>query len=110
VAVNPFYDAAVRSMGTSWHAFLTGAIDPSASIAIDKPPVDLWLQVASTRLLGFTPIALHLPEALGGILAVLALYDLLRVLFGGPRGWPARWRWPCCRSPSSRRAATRWTP
>ena len=86
VAVNPFYDASVRSMGTSWHAFLTGAIDPSASIAIDKPPVDLWLQVASTRLLGFTPLALHLPEALGGILAVLALYDLLRVLFGRAAG------------------------
>jgi 4-amino-4-deoxy-L-arabinose transferase-like glycosyltransferase len=85
VRVDPFYDAAVRSMGTSWHAFLTGAIDPSAGVAVDKPPVDLWLQVASTRLLGFTPTALHLPEALGGVAAVVALYDLLRVLFGrGP--------------------------
>jgi 4-amino-4-deoxy-L-arabinose transferase-like glycosyltransferase len=80
--LNPFYDAAVRSMGMSWHAFLTGAIDPSARVAVDKPPVDLWLQVASTKLLGFTPTALHLPEALGGVVAVLALYDLLGVLFG----------------------------
>jgi 4-amino-4-deoxy-L-arabinose transferase-like glycosyltransferase len=80
--LNPFYDAAVRSMGMSWHAFLTGAIDPSASVAVDKPPVDLWLQVASTKLLGFTPTALHLPEAIGGVVAVLALYDLLCVLFG----------------------------
>jgi 4-amino-4-deoxy-L-arabinose transferase-like glycosyltransferase len=79
---NSFYDAAVRSMGGSWHAFLTGAIDPSAAVAVDKPPVDLWLQVASTRLLGFGTIGLHMPEALGGTLAVLALYDLLRVLFG----------------------------
>ncbi|MGZ4275665.1 MAG: glycosyltransferase family 39 protein [Solirubrobacteraceae bacterium] len=85
VRVNPFYDAAVRTMGTSWHALLTGAMDPSGQVAVDKPPVDLWLQVASTKLLGFTPLALHLPEALGGIVAVLALYDLLRVLFGrGP--------------------------
>ncbi len=82
VRVDPFYDAAVRSMGGSWHAFLTGAIDPSGQVAVDKPPVDLWLQVASTRALGFTPFALHLPEALGGVLAVLALYDLLHTLFG----------------------------
>lgn len=80
--VNPFYDAAVRSMGESWHAFLTGAIDPTARVAIDKPPVDLWLQVASTKLLGFTPSALLLPAALGGIAAVVALYDLVRTVAG----------------------------
>ena len=80
--LNPFYDAAVRSMGTSWHAFLVGAFDPSARLAIDKPPVDLWLQVASTKVLGFTPAALLLPAALGGTLAVWALYDLLRTLVG----------------------------
>jgi len=79
---NSFYDAAVRSMGSSWHAFVTGAIDPSAAVSVDKPPIDLWLQVASTRLLGFGTVGLHLPEALGGTLAVLALFDLLRVLFG----------------------------
>jgi 4-amino-4-deoxy-L-arabinose transferase-like glycosyltransferase len=79
---NPFYDAAVRSMGGSWHAFFTGAIDPAATVSVDKPPADLWLQVASTKLLGFTTVGLHLPEALGGTLAVLALYDLLHVLFG----------------------------
>ncbi|UTI64473.1 glycosyltransferase family 39 protein [Paraconexibacter antarcticus] len=79
---DPFYDAAVRSMGGSWHAFITGAIDPSAAVAVDKPPVDLWLQVASTKLLGFGTLGLHLPEAIGGTLAVLALYDLLHTLFG----------------------------
>jgi 4-amino-4-deoxy-L-arabinose transferase-like glycosyltransferase len=79
---NSFYDAAVRSMSGSWHAFATGAIDPSATVAVDKPPVDLWLQVASTKLLGFGTFALHLPEALGGTLAVLALYVLLSTLFG----------------------------
>jgi len=82
VPSNSFYDAAVRSMGGSWHAFVTGAIDPSAAVSVDKPPIDLWLQVASTRLLGFDSLGLHLPEALGGTLAVLALFDLLRVLFG----------------------------
>jgi 4-amino-4-deoxy-L-arabinose transferase-like glycosyltransferase len=80
--LDPFYDAAVRSMGGSWHAFFTGAIDPAASVAIDKAPVDLWLQVATTKLLGFTPLALLLPAAIGGTLAVAALYDLVRTLAG----------------------------
>jgi 4-amino-4-deoxy-L-arabinose transferase-like glycosyltransferase len=71
-------------MGTSWHAFFVGAFDPSARVAIDKPPLDLWLQVASTKLLGFGPFALLLPAALGGTLAVVALHDLLRTL-AGPR-------------------------
>ena len=72
-ALNPFYDAAVRSMGLSWHNFFFGALDPSGKLAIDKPPVDLWLQV-STKLLGFNRDALALPEALGGIAAVALLY------------------------------------
>ena len=80
--LDPFYDASVRSMGASGHAFLVGALDPTAQLAIDKPPVDLWLQVASTRLLGFTPTALLLPAALGGIACVAALYVLLRTLLG----------------------------
>jgi 4-amino-4-deoxy-L-arabinose transferase-like glycosyltransferase len=73
-AQNPFYDAAVRSMGLSWHNFFFGALDPSGRLAIDKPPIDLWLQVASTKLLGFNRTALALPEALGGIAAVALLY------------------------------------
>ncbi len=80
VPTNPYYDAAVRSMGTSWAAFLSGAFEPGRRVAIDKPPVDLWLQVASTRLLGFNGVALLLPEALGGIALVAALMWLLRTL------------------------------
>jgi 4-amino-4-deoxy-L-arabinose transferase-like glycosyltransferase len=86
---DPYYDAAVRSMGTSWHALLVGAFEPGARVAIDKPPVDLWLQVASTRLLGFTTTALMLPAAIAGTLAVAALYDLTRVLFGRRAGLAA---------------------
>jgi 4-amino-4-deoxy-L-arabinose transferase-like glycosyltransferase len=84
-AVNPFYDASVRSMGQSWHAFFTGAIDPSAQVAIDKPPIDLWLQVAATKVFGFTPFALLLPAAVGGVLTVVALYDVVKTIAGrGP--------------------------
>jgi 4-amino-4-deoxy-L-arabinose transferase-like glycosyltransferase len=82
VPVNPYYDAAVRSMGTSWAAFLSGAFEPGRRVAIDKPPVDLWLQVASTKLLGFGPVSLLLPEALGGIALVAAVMWLLSSLFG----------------------------
>ncbi len=84
VPTNPYYDAAVRSMGTSWAAFLSGAFEPGRRVAIDKPPVDLWLQVASTRLLGFNGVALLAPEALGGIALVAALMWLLRTLLGRP--------------------------
>ncbi|HEX3391035.1 MAG TPA: glycosyltransferase family 39 protein [Solirubrobacteraceae bacterium] len=73
-AANPFYDAAVRSMGLSWHNFFFGALDPNGALAIDKPPVDLWLQVVSTKLLGYNRTALALPEALGGIASVALLY------------------------------------
>ena len=90
VPTNPYYDAAVRSMGTSWAAFLSGAFEPGRRVAIDKPPVDLWLQVASTRLLGFDGVALLLPEALGGVALVAALMWLLRTLLG--RGGRARRR------------------
>lgn len=81
-AQNPFYDAAVRSMGLSWHNFFFGAFDPGGTLAIDKPPVDLWLQVASTKVLGFNRTALALPEALGGTIAVALLYGALAQTFG----------------------------
>lgn len=79
---NVFYDAAVRSMGHSWHDFFFGALEPSGAVSIDKPPVDLWLQVATTRVLGFAPVGLHLPEALGGVVACGLLFGALRRPFG----------------------------
>src|ERR1700751_411720 len=69
VSPDPFDDAAVRSMGTSWHNFFFGAFEPGGSVSIDKPPVDLWLQVASVKLLGFSSTTLKLPEAFAGIAA-----------------------------------------
>src|SRR5258705_900051 len=83
---NPFYDAAVRSMGTSWHAFWLGAYDPSATTSIDKPPLDLWLQVASTKLFGFNGTALKLPEAVASTLSVPLLFVTLRRAFGDAVG------------------------
>ena len=64
---DPFYDAAVRSMPLSLHNFLLGAYEPGGSLAVDKPPLDLWLQVLSTQLFGFGSVTLKLPPALAGI-------------------------------------------
>jgi 4-amino-4-deoxy-L-arabinose transferase-like glycosyltransferase len=86
VGGNPFYDAAVRSMGLSWHDFFFGASEPGGRVAIDKAPADLWIQVLSVKLLGFSGTAVRPPELLAGTLAIPLLYDLVRRLFGRPAG------------------------
>ncbi|WP_026910379.1 glycosyltransferase family 39 protein [Patulibacter minatonensis] len=83
---NPFYDAAVRSMGLSWHNFFYGAFEPGGSVSVDKAPIDLWLQVASTKLLGFSSVTLRLPQVIAGSLAIPLLYDLVRRGFGRRAG------------------------
>jgi 4-amino-4-deoxy-L-arabinose transferase-like glycosyltransferase len=89
VASDPFYDGAVKSMTLSWHNFFFGAMEPGGSLAIDKPPLDLWLQVISVELFGFSSFALKLPEALAGIAAVALLYAAVRRLFGARAGLAA---------------------
>ncbi len=86
VAPDPFYDAAVRSMGLSWHNFFFGAFEPGGSVSIDKPPVDLWLQVASVKLLGFSTTTLKLPEAFAGILSVPLLFAAVRRMWSTTAG------------------------
>jgi 4-amino-4-deoxy-L-arabinose transferase-like glycosyltransferase len=82
VAGDPFYDGAVRSMGLTWRNLFFGAVEPSGAVAIDKPPVDLWLQVASVKLLGFHSATLKLPEALAGTVAVGLLFAAVKPVFG----------------------------
>jgi len=86
---NPFYDAAVRSMPLSLHNFLLGAYEPGGSLAVDKPPLDLWLQVLSTQVLGFGSVALKLPPALAGTAAVAVLFDAVRRVLGTLAGLAA---------------------
>ncbi|HWH10997.1 MAG TPA: glycosyltransferase family 39 protein [Solirubrobacteraceae bacterium] len=86
VPVTPFYDAAVRSMSLSWHNFFYGAFDPTASASVDKPPIDLWIQVLTVKLIGFSSTALKLPSAIAASLAVPLLYDLVRRLAGRTAG------------------------
>jgi 4-amino-4-deoxy-L-arabinose transferase-like glycosyltransferase len=81
LAPDPFYDAAVRSMGLSWHNFFFGAFEPGGSVSIDKPPVDLWLQVASVKALGFSSATLKLPQALAGAAAVPLLFVAVETMW-----------------------------
>jgi 4-amino-4-deoxy-L-arabinose transferase-like glycosyltransferase len=89
VSPDPFYDAAVRSMALSAHNFFFGAFEPGASVSIDKPPVDLWLQVASVKLLGFNSTTLKLPEAFAGIIAVPMLFAAVRRMWNPAAGLAA---------------------
>jgi 4-amino-4-deoxy-L-arabinose transferase-like glycosyltransferase len=82
VAADPYYDAAVRSMGLSWHGFLFGALEPGGTVSLDKPPLDLWPAVISTKLFGFGTVAMRLPEALAGVAAVALVYLAVRLAFG----------------------------
>jgi 4-amino-4-deoxy-L-arabinose transferase-like glycosyltransferase len=86
VSPDPFYDAAVRSMSLSWHNFFFGAFEPGGSVSIDKPPVDLWLQVVSVKVLGFSSTTLKLPEIFAGIASVPLLYDIVRRVWSGLAG------------------------
>ena len=89
VTTDPFYDAAVRSMGISWHNFFFGAFEPGGSVSIDKPPVDLWLQVASVKLLGLSSTTLKLPEAFAGIAAVPLLFVAVKRMWSATAGLAA---------------------
>jgi 4-amino-4-deoxy-L-arabinose transferase-like glycosyltransferase len=89
VSPDPFYDAAVRSMSLSWHNFFFGAFEPSGSVSIDKPPVDLWLQVISVKLLGFSSTTLKVPEILAGIASVPLVHAVVRAIWSVRAGLAA---------------------
>ncbi|HET7078586.1 MAG TPA: glycosyltransferase family 39 protein, partial [Chloroflexia bacterium] len=79
---NLYYSVAVQSMLQSWHNFFFAAYDAGGFISVDKPPVALWIQTLSARLLGFNALGILLPQALAGIASVGLLYYLVRRLFG----------------------------
>jgi len=74
---NIFYSAGVKSMLRSLHNFLFVSFDPGGLVTVDKPPIALWVQAASAKLFGFSPLSLLLPEAIAGMLAVALLYVVL---------------------------------
>ncbi|MGZ4271998.1 MAG: ArnT family glycosyltransferase [Solirubrobacteraceae bacterium] len=83
---NEYYTAAVRSMGTSWHAFLYGSFDVAGIQTVDKPPLALWVQALSVRAFGFHSLSILVPQALMGMASVALVYDLVRRRFGRAAG------------------------
>jgi 4-amino-4-deoxy-L-arabinose transferase-like glycosyltransferase len=79
---NPYYAAAVKSMLASWHNFFFVSFDPGGFVSVDKPPLGLWVQVASAKVFGFQGWSLLLPQAVAGVLAIAVLYHLVRRGFG----------------------------
>lgn len=86
---NNYYAAAVKSMLGSLHRFLFVSSDPGGLVMIDKPPLGLWLQTLSAKLFGFSSLSLLLPQAILGVIAVLALYFIVARRFGPLAGLAA---------------------
>jgi 4-amino-4-deoxy-L-arabinose transferase-like glycosyltransferase len=86
---NVFYSAGVKSMLRSLHNFAFASFDPGGLVSVDKPPLALWVQVASAKIFGFSPLSLLLPEAIIGVLAVALLYLLVSRPFGPAAGLAA---------------------
>jgi len=83
---NEYYTAGVRSMMTGWRNFLYHSFDPAGFVSVDKPPVALWIQVASVKLFGFHGLSVLLPQVVEGVAAVWILHRLMQRRFGAPAG------------------------
>jgi hypothetical protein len=67
---NTYYAGAVRSMLDSWRNFLFVSFDPGGLVSVDKPPLALWVEAASAKVFGYSGLAILVPEALAGVVAV----------------------------------------
>jgi 4-amino-4-deoxy-L-arabinose transferase-like glycosyltransferase len=81
-----YYSAGVRSMMDSGHNFLFNSFDPAGFVSVDKPPVALWVQVASAKLFGFNTMSVLLPQVLEGLAAIALVYHLVARRFGASAG------------------------
>jgi 4-amino-4-deoxy-L-arabinose transferase-like glycosyltransferase len=81
-----YYSAGVRSMLDSPHDFLFNSFDPAGFVSLDKPPIALWVQVASAKLLGFSSLSVLLPQVLEGLASIALVYHLVARRFGEAAG------------------------
>ncbi len=63
---NTYYAAGVKSMLTSWHNFFFVSFDAGGFVTIDKPPLGLWIEALSAKLLGSPALAFCCPRPLPG--------------------------------------------
>lgn len=73
-----FYSTAVKSMSVSWKAFFYGALDPGATITIDKLAGSFVPQALSARIFGFHEWSLTLPQVIEGVISVLVMHRVVR--------------------------------
>jgi 4-amino-4-deoxy-L-arabinose transferase-like glycosyltransferase len=66
----------------SLHNFFFVSADPGGLMSVDKPPLGLWLQVLSAKILGFHALAVLVPEAACGFLTVVCAYAIIAPRFG----------------------------
>src|SRR5262245_38155747 len=64
---NEYDSAAVRSMSLGWHNFLYNSFDLAGFVSVDKPPLALWIQVASVKVFGYHSWSVLLPQVLVGM-------------------------------------------
>jgi 4-amino-4-deoxy-L-arabinose transferase-like glycosyltransferase len=83
---NEYYTAGVLSMTTGWRNFLYNSFDPAGFVSVDKPPLALWIQVASVKLFGFHGLSVLIPQVLEGVAAVGVVYHLVQRRFGASAG------------------------
>ena len=69
-----------------WHAFFYNSFDPAGFVSVDKPPLALWIQVATVKIFGFSSLAVLLPQVIEGLAAVALLCHLVRRRFGADAG------------------------
>ena len=81
-----YYAMAIRSMTESWRAFIFGALDPASFVTVDKLPGFLWPEAISTRIFGFHPWAIVLPQVIAGVVTTLVLYKVVNQWSGPVAG------------------------
>ena len=74
----PFYSMAVKSRSESWKALVYGAVDPQASLTIDKLAGSFVPQAISVRIFGFQQWTLALPQVVEGVVATLVIHRVVR--------------------------------
>lgn len=80
--------AAAQAGSQSWWALLWGSSDLSASVTVGVTPLPIWVMALSVRLLGLSPWAVLLPQAVMGVATVWVVWACVH-RFGGR--WPAFW-------------------
>jgi 4-amino-4-deoxy-L-arabinose transferase-like glycosyltransferase len=78
----------VRWVLQSGQNLFYAAFDPAGFLAVDIPPVGLWLQTSCAAVFGFCGRSLILPQALSAIASVVFLYAQVKSDFGPPGGVP----------------------